>query len=272
MEPATGGRAVRAAARAQSRGPGAAAGRAEHAQGAVDRDPRPRDGAGTNRDARRATPAARRRQVARSLPRCGARARRHRAVHLSCPATEEFRHWRFAMGQFDGRVVIVTGGGIGIGAAHSRGFAGEGAQVVVADLDEAAAKALAVEINGLAVKVDVSDEESTKAMAKAAFDRYGRIDVLINNAGLFSALLPMKPWTEISVKEWDWVMSVNVRGTMLAARAVFPYMKAQGKGRIINTSSNTALSGVPFLLHYVSSKGAVISMTRARSRALCDIR
>ena len=174
------------------------------------------------------------------------------------------------MGQFDGRVVIVTGGGIGIGAAHSRGFAGEGAQVVVADLDEAAANALAREIGGLAVKVDVSDEESTKAMAKAAFDRYGRIDVLINNAGLFSALLPMKPWTEMSVKEWDWVMSVNIRGTMLAARAVFPYMKAQGKGRIINTSSNTALSGVPFLLHYVSSKGAVISMTRALARELGD--
>ena len=174
------------------------------------------------------------------------------------------------MGQFDGRVVIVTGGGMGIGAEHSRGFAKEGAHVVVADLDEKSAQAIAKEVGGLAVKVDVSDEDSTKAMAKAAFDRYGRIDVLINNAGLFSALLPAKSWMDISIKEWDWVMSVNVRGTMLAARAVFPYMKAQGKGRIVNTSSNTALSGVPFLLHYVSSKGAVISMTRALARELGD--
>ncbi|MCC7017366.1 MAG: glucose 1-dehydrogenase [Rhodospirillales bacterium] len=174
------------------------------------------------------------------------------------------------MGLFDGKVVIVTGGGVSIGAAHSRGFAKEGAKVVVADLDENAAKAVADEIGGLAVRVDVSDEDATKAMAKAAFDRFGRIDVLINNAALFSALLPAKSWMDISVKEWDWVMAVNVRGTMLCARAVFPYMKAQGGGRIVNTSSNTALSGVPFMLHYVSSKGAVIALTRALARELGD--
>ncbi|MBI2959364.1 MAG: glucose 1-dehydrogenase [Betaproteobacteria bacterium] len=174
------------------------------------------------------------------------------------------------MGQFDGQVVIVTGGAMGIGAAHSRGFAAAGAKVAVADLDEVAANAVAREIGGLALKVDVSDEEGTKAMAKAAFDRYGRIDVLINNAALFSTILPKKPWTEIPVQEWDRVMAVNVRGMMLAARAVFPYMKAQGKGRIVNTSSNTALSGVPFLLHYVTSKGAIIALTRALARELGD--
>ena len=174
------------------------------------------------------------------------------------------------MGQFDGKVVIVTGGAMGIGAAHARGFAAAGAKVVIADLDQGRAEAIAAEVGGLAVKTDISDEQATKAMAKAAVDRYGRIDVLVNNAALFSTILPKKPWTEIPVDEWDRLIAVNVRGTMLAARAVFPYMKAQGKGRIINTSSNTALAGVPFLLHYVTSKGAIIAMTRALAREIGD--
>ncbi|MCZ6876565.1 MAG: SDR family NAD(P)-dependent oxidoreductase, partial [Acidobacteria bacterium] len=119
------------------------------------------------------------------------------------------------MGEFEGRVVIVTGGGIGLGKAFSRGFAGAGAQVVVADIAEAEAKTIAEEINGLAVRVDVSSESDTQAMAKAAHDKYGRIDVLINNASLWTALLPMKPWTEITVEEWDRVMAVNVKGYFL---------------------------------------------------------
>ena len=158
------------------------------------------------------------------------------------------------MGEFDGPVVVVTGGGIGLGMAFSRGFAAGGAQVVVADIAEEEAKTIAKEIDGLAVRVDVSSESDTQAMAKAAYDKYGRIDVLINNASLWTALLPMKPWTEIPVEEWDRVMAVNVKGYLLAARAVFPYMKERGWGRIINLSSNTALSGVPGILHYVTSK------------------
>ncbi|UCB50267.1 MAG: glucose 1-dehydrogenase [Deltaproteobacteria bacterium] len=172
------------------------------------------------------------------------------------------------MGEFEGRVVIVTGGGMGIGKSYCQGFAKGGAHVVVADVDEEAANRVAQDVNGLAVQVDVSDEASAKAMAMAAHDRYGQIDILVNNAGLFTAVLPMKPWTEISVDEWDRVMAVNVRGYMLCARAVFPYMKERGWGRIINIGSNTSLSGVPGFLHYVTSKGAIIGLTRALAREI----
>jgi NAD(P)-dependent dehydrogenase (short-subunit alcohol dehydrogenase family) len=140
--------------------------------------------------------------------------------------------------------------------------------VVVADVDEEAANRVAQDVSGLAVQVDVSDPASTKAMATAAHDRYGRIDILVNNAGLFTAILPMKPWTEISVEEWDRVMAVNVRGYMLCARSVFPYMKERGWGRIINIGSNTSLSGVPGFLHYVASKGAIMAFTRALAREI----
>jgi len=175
------------------------------------------------------------------------------------------------MGEFEGRVVIVTGGGLGIGKSYCRGFAEAGAQVVVADVDEEAANRVASDVDGLAVPVDVSDEASTEAMAKTAHDRYGRIDILVNNAGLFTAILPMKPWTEISVEEWDRVMAVNVRGYLLCARAVFPYMKERGWGRIINIGSSTALSGVPGFLHYVTSKGAIMGLTRALAREIGEI-
>ena len=172
------------------------------------------------------------------------------------------------MGEFEGRVAIITGGGLGIGKSYCHGFADAGAHVVVADVDEEAANRVAQDVNGLAVQVDVSDEASAKAMAKTARERYGQIDILVNNAGLFTAILPMKPWTEISVEEWDRVMAVNVRGYMLCARAVFPYMKERGWGRIINIGSNTSLSGVPGFLHYVTSKGAIMAFTRALAREM----
>ena len=158
------------------------------------------------------------------------------------------------------RVVIVTGGAMGIGRAIANRLHEEGATVVVADL--AGAEAAAAELGGLGLTVDVSQESDTEAMAAAALERYGRIDGLINNAGIYSSLEP-KPFEQIGVDEWRKVYDVNVLGMFLATRAVVPAMRAAGYGRIVNIASGTPYKGVPFLLHYVTSKGAVIAMTRA---------
>jgi 3-oxoacyl-[acyl-carrier protein] reductase len=172
------------------------------------------------------------------------------------------------------KVVIVTGGGVGIGKAYAQGLAKEGAKVVVADIQEAEAKKVAADIQqsggeAIAVSVDVASPEKTQSMAQAALKRYGRIDALVNNAGLYSAL-KKKPFMEIDPEEWDRVMSVNVKGLFLCVKAVYPAMKQQGKGKIINISSGTALSGSPFFLHYVSSKAGVIGFTRALAREVGD--
>jgi NAD(P)-dependent dehydrogenase (short-subunit alcohol dehydrogenase family) len=158
------------------------------------------------------------------------------------------------------RVVIVTGGAMGIGRAIAQRLHGEGATVVVADLQ--GAEAAAAELDGLGLTVDVSSEADTGAMAAATLERYGRIDGLINNAGIYSSLEP-KPFEQIGVDEWRRVYDVNVLGMFLATRAVVPAMRAAGYGRIVNIASGTPYKGVPFLLHYVTSKGAVIAMTRA---------
>src|ERR1700681_1239784 len=130
-----------------------------------------------------------------------------------------------------GRTVIITGGGKGIGKVYAQEFAKVGANVVVADIDEAAAKAVADAIaasGGAAfgLGIDIADEDATHAMAKTALDRYGAIDVLVNNASLMS-VLPRRSWLEIPAEEWDRVMAVNLRGTFLCCRAVFPDMDAQ---------------------------------------------
>lgn len=170
------------------------------------------------------------------------------------------------MDSFADQVVVVTGGSRGIGAEFSRRFARDGARVVVADLELAGAEALAQEIGGFGVRLDVTDSSSTEAMTQETLERFGRIDVVVNNAALWTAILPPKPWTEISEEEWDRVMAVNVRGCFLVCRAVVPSMTDHGYGRIVNIASTTALSGVPGFLHYVSSKSAVIGFTRALAR------
>ena len=172
------------------------------------------------------------------------------------------------------KVAIVTGGGVGLGKAYAQGLAKEGAKVVVADIQEAEAKKVAADIqqgggDAIAVSVDVTSPEKTQSMAEAALKRYGRIDALVNNAGLYSAL-KKKPFMEIDPEEWDRVMSVNVKGLFLCVKAVYPAMKQQGKGKIINISSGTALGGSPFFLHYVSSKAGVIGFTRALAREVGD--
>lgn len=170
------------------------------------------------------------------------------------------------------RVIIVTGGGVGIGKAYSHAVAKEGARVVVADIQEEEAKKVAGEIRqaggeALPVAVDVTSAEKTKAMVAATVEQYGRIDVLVNNAGLYSAI-KKKPFVEIPEDEWDKVMAVNVKGLFLCVRACYPTMKKQGKGKIINISSGTVLGGTPFYLHYVTSKAGVIGFTRALAREL----
>jgi 3-oxoacyl-[acyl-carrier protein] reductase len=177
-----------------------------------------------------------------------------------------------ANARFDlsGQSVIITGGGKGIGKVYAQEFARVGARVVVADIDEPAAKAVAEALaaEGLAalgLGVDIASEDSTKAMARAALDRFGSIDVLINNASLMS-VLARRSWLEIPVEEWDRVMAVNLRGMFLATRAVFPAMQAQKRGKIVNISSSRFFEGTPNRLHYTTSKAGVIGFTRALSR------
>src|SRR5581483_9620380 len=121
--------------------------------------------------------------------------------------------------------------------------------------------------DALGLKTDVSDEASANAMAKAAIDRFGGIDILINNASLMS-VLPRRSWMEIPVEEWDRVMAVNLRGLLLCSRAVVPAMKARGRGKIVNISSSRVWDGTPNRLHYTTSKAGVIGFTRALAREL----
>ena len=159
-------------------------------------------------------------------------------------------------------VAIVTGGARGLGLAYVEGLQGAGFDVVVADLSES-------EAGDLSVRVDVSDPDSTEAMAAAVLERFGRIDVLVNNAGYFTQIVK-KPFEDLTVEEWDLAFAVNVRGTWLCCRAVAPTMKAQRAGKIVNTSSMTVPSGIPGFLHYVASKSAIIGLTRALARELGD--
>jgi NAD(P)-dependent dehydrogenase (short-subunit alcohol dehydrogenase family) len=170
---------------------------------------------------------------------------------------------------FDGKVVIVTGAAGGLGRAFAQGFASAGASLVVADIDMAGVEETAVLISAtgaqaLAVKVDVTSKESTDALAQAALDAFGRIDVLINNAAIY-ATLTRKPFTEIDPAEWDRVMNVNVKGAWLCSASVYPKMSHPG-GRIVNIASATVYSGSPLWMHYVASKAAVIGMTRVMAR------
>jgi len=170
------------------------------------------------------------------------------------------------MGQLDGKVAIVTGAAQGIGRAIADGLAREGARIVIVDL-ERAEEAAAAFPDGVAITADVSSEADTDRMARDALERCGSIDILVNNAGLYASLA-MRPFTEIPLEEWRLVMDVNVASMFLACRAVVPAMREQGGGKIVNISSGTPFRGVPFLLHYVTSKGAIVALTRALAREL----
>jgi NAD(P)-dependent dehydrogenase (short-subunit alcohol dehydrogenase family) len=159
------------------------------------------------------------------------------------------------------KAVIVTGGAGEMGSSIARRLVDEGAKVVIADIADGSVIADELGRNGDAiyVRTDVTSEESTQAMARATVDAYGRIDALVNNAGLFTA----KPWDELTLADWRERFAVNVEGTFLAAKAVVPTMTEQGSGRIINIGSDTVWMGTPGFAHYVASKGAVLAFTRA---------
>jgi len=167
------------------------------------------------------------------------------------------------------KVAIITGAARGIGAAFAIGFGKEGAKVVVADIRDGSQTVDSIEKAGgqaIFVKTDVTKQDQCDAMAKAAIDRFGAVDILINNAGV---LVTIKPFWEVTTEEWMQVMATNTLGPFHCTKAVFPYMKDKG-GKIINISSGTIFEGVPGLPHYISSKGAVMAFTRGMARELGD--
>jgi NAD(P)-dependent dehydrogenase (short-subunit alcohol dehydrogenase family) len=176
------------------------------------------------------------------------------------------------MPRLAGRVAIVTGGAKGIGRHYAHALADEGARVVIADIADGTE--IAAEISAhhgvnsvMSVHTDVSDEASVKRLIAQTMERFGKIDVLVNNAALFAPLAEQKV-TEIDAETWDKVMAVNLRGPFLMVKHAAPHMIAQRYGKIINIGSGTAYRGIPWFLHYVTSKGGITGMTRALAREL----
>jgi 3-oxoacyl-[acyl-carrier protein] reductase len=170
------------------------------------------------------------------------------------------------MGILDNKAAIVTGGANGLGKAYCLRMAQEGAKVVVADIAEKEAQAVVSEIKAvggtaIALNTDVTSEAATKKMAEETIKAFGRIDALVNNAGFYHGM-SRKPFDEISLAEWDKMFDVSAKGTWLCTRAVFPQMKKQNKGKIINIASEACFAPTKGLIHYTAVKSAVIGITR----------
>jgi NAD(P)-dependent dehydrogenase (short-subunit alcohol dehydrogenase family) len=162
------------------------------------------------------------------------------------------------------KVALVTGASQGIGRAIADGLAEAGARIVVADLD-GSEEAAASYPDGVGITCDVSREADVERLVDEVVEQCGTIDVLVNNAGLYASL-EMRPFDQIPLDEWRRVMDVNVASMFLMCRAVLPVMRQNGGGKIVNISSGTPFRGVPFLLHYVTSKGAIVAFTRALAK------
>jgi NAD(P)-dependent dehydrogenase (short-subunit alcohol dehydrogenase family) len=169
------------------------------------------------------------------------------------------------MGKLDGKVAIVTGAASGIGPSYAQGLAAEGAKVAIADVEPAQSVVRAIrDAGGEAISriCDVSNEAAVTALVRDTEAAFGGVHILVNNAALFARFVAV-PADEIKLEDWDRVFAVNVRGSFLCARAALPIMRRQNYGKIINIASGTVFKGVPMMLHYVSTKGAVIAMTRS---------
>ena len=167
-------------------------------------------------------------------------------------------------GRLEGRVCIVTGGAKGLGLVFVSALLAEGAQVLAVDVAEGAA---ARDAGAEVLQADISEAGAAERITAHCMELFGRVDVLVNNAAIFASLPPAR-FDEIDDALWDDVLRVNVTGTYRMIRAVAPHMEAQGSGKIVNLTSGTVYKGMPGMLHYITSKGAVQAMTRALSREL----
>jgi 3-oxoacyl-[acyl-carrier protein] reductase len=174
--------------------------------------------------------------------------------------------------RLEGKVTIITGAGQGIGEVYALGFSDEGAKVVVADIkfENAQKVADAIKAKGgeaLAVHTDISDEASVKNLAEKTVGKFGKIDILLNNAAIYYGI-GWRSWDSWSLEEWDRMYAVNARGTWQCIKAVAPHMIKRRKGKIINVSSGTVEFGSEIALPYTCSKAAVIALTMSMARAL----
>lgn len=176
------------------------------------------------------------------------------------------------MKHLEGKVAIITGGAVGLGRAFALSFAEEGARIMVSDIADEGLKETAALVAAKGgecgwVHADVTKPEELKAMADETVKKFGRIDILVNNAAFYAGV-ERRGFADISVREWDLMMAVNVKGPWLCTAAVYPQMKAQGKGKIVNLTSETFFTGSHGFVHYVASKGGVVGLTRALAAEL----
>ena len=176
--------------------------------------------------------------------------------------------------RLENKVAIITGSARGMGRVFARRFAKEGAKLTVCDVLDCKPVAEEIEAIGgevLALKIDVTSEKDTAEMVKKTVDRFGRVDVLVNNAAIIGSIETkdfLKPVEKLTAEDWDRILAVNVKGVFLCSKAVIPYMKKQGGGKIVNMASTVAFTGLPHFIHYSASKGGVVTMTRGLAIAL----